>query len=819
MKKHLYLSLIATLVLSACGGGGSGDNGGSANSGDNGDKSEIPTPTPTPTPDPTPTPTPDPTPTPPKTVTIAGRAIADTPLAGQVVCLDLNANQQCDTGETQATTDSDGSFTFIVPESQNTDAEQALAILAAPAAKPQARVMSNAITTSVAMTGYFDGSSFTISPFTHQLVNSTSPDQRKTHYESSIATKAKLEIATNLNMTQKEANEQHLFGDYLAAGDENSLVLAKEAAIKSQQMAEAAQQQAQLANLLATSNPDGWTSVTVLIQNQWDQNFQLQTLQHLRTQTVTYSKRVGDIETIRTEGTKWLLDDQGNYNVQLPFEGYTSEINKDWAQKQQREFATWAYDMNQDGDATFKGEKATQGTFSQDENGLYSSDAIEFYNEGDPATEGAESRPGRVYCEGFDIQGTLAMWLSDNSLPVNKCVNFVENRSQKESWNTNNGDLSSLDTMTEWQSPNIKGQGNGDETWLIVKNSPDYYEPRSQIITALGDVKRLTQHDWHALTLNAPNLGQSPFNVSRDEQRLHNGDETIKQSQPFWRYSNKLGNSINGFERIELQNYNPTRWGHYKDAYIEQDYQQLAGGFTLQSRFFQQDERQLDGFAYPLNLKYAGNVTPFTTQDWQFDDVSQTLKVKHHYQSVTDEIVWVLPWPYDLIQGQPMDLEASIQLQQSNGLPSATQVTSVDGGNAISTPTFAQEIFNPQLNWAIDNPSTDPEVKALVELLFGQTPLAFTANRDTSTQRQCELGQSGTSVQQNLLFAPIGGDMVLNLTCHESNGNWVMEQYLLRITNPYNGTAFQAELLDFAEGANIYRDEPRQRYPLSFIKQ
>ena len=786
MKNYYPLTLIAALVLSACGDGGGDSN---------------PT-----------------SPTNPATVTLTGRALSGDYLAGQTVCLDFNADQQCDSNAPRTTTDSQGRFTFTLPEAQQIAARQAWAIVA-PTAEPAgalhraARSISNAMTTPM-MLGYFDGAQFTVSPYTHQLVISTNQAERQHQYQSSIAAKEKQQIASELGLTTQTANAQKLFGDYLAAGDAHSTVLADVAATREQQLLEANTLQAQLAESLASNNPQGWTSVQVNVRNLWSHSFHLQTMLHLRQEEVIYSKRVGAIETTKTEGTQRLLDESGGVDPSLVLQRYANEVTKDWEQKHYREWASWAFDYNQDGNASFKGEKASQGTFSQDAQGLYSYHTMEFYNEGDPVSEGAGSRPERTYCDGFDIQAELTRWAVDpGSIAVDRCVGFVEKRDIVESLDAQ-GSWVNNDTMTEWHKP-----GNVN-SWLVNdKLPPSYYEPRSQRVTAQGDVQRLTQYDWHALTLNAPGLGQSPFNVSRDELQQHNGDKTIKLSQPLWRYGSTLGNSMAGFERVELQNVNPTRWGRYSDAYIEQDYQQQAGGFTLQNSFFQQDARQPEGVAHPLNLKFAGNVTPFTTQDWQFDNATQTLSVKHHYQPVTGEIVFVLPWPRYVIEGNPMELEASIQLQPASGLPSAMQITRVDDDQPISTPTFAQGIFNSPLRWTVTPTTPTQEVTALVELLFGQAPFGFAANRNTSALRQCESSRSDTSVQQNLLFAPIGGDMVLNVTCHETSGDWVMEQYLLRITTPFNGTAFQAELLDYAEGANIYRDEPRQRYPLTFIKQ
>ena len=270
MKKHHHLSLIAALVLSACGGGS--DNSSSDN-GSNGAPADI---------------------------TLSGRALSSDYLVGRTVCLDLNANQQCDSGEPQTTTDSQGRFSFTLPETQQADARQAWAILAAPAisSKAAARSVNQATPT---LLGYVDGAEFVVSPYTHQLVTSTDPGERKTQYQSSIATKEKQLIASELGLTTQEASEQKLFGDYLAAGDEHSAALAEEAATKEQQLVEASTLQAELAAALTTDNPQGWQLVTVSIRNLREYNRNQDIWQQIRLQEVVYSKRVDAIETTRTD--------------------------------------------------------------------------------------------------------------------------------------------------------------------------------------------------------------------------------------------------------------------------------------------------------------------------------------------------------------------------------------------------------------------------------------------------------------------------------------------------------------------------------------
>ena len=268
MKKHHHLSLIAALVLSACGGGS--DNSSSDNGG-NGAPADI---------------------------TLTGRALSGDYLAGQAACLDLNANQQCDNGEPQTTTDSQGRFSFTLPETQQADASQAWAILAAPATSPKAAARAAATPT---LFGYVDGAEFVVSPYTHQLVTSTDPEQRKTQYQSSIATKEKQLIASELGLTAQEASAQKLFGDYLAAGDEHSAALAEEAATKAQQVVEASALQAELAAALTTDNPQGWQSVTVSIRNLREYNRNQDIWQQIRLQEVVYTKRVEAIETTHRE--------------------------------------------------------------------------------------------------------------------------------------------------------------------------------------------------------------------------------------------------------------------------------------------------------------------------------------------------------------------------------------------------------------------------------------------------------------------------------------------------------------------------------------
>lgn len=161
MKKHYPLTLIAALVLSAC-----GDSGGDNNSDSN-----------------------------PAIVTLTGRALASDYLAGQTVCLDFNADQQCDNSAPRTTTDSQGRFTFTLPEAQQATARQAWVIVAPPAEPAgtlhsAARSFSNAMTTPM-MLGYFDETQFAISPYTHQLVINTNQAERQHQYQSSIAAKGK----------------------------------------------------------------------------------------------------------------------------------------------------------------------------------------------------------------------------------------------------------------------------------------------------------------------------------------------------------------------------------------------------------------------------------------------------------------------------------------------------------------------------------------------------------------------------------------------------------------------------------------------------
>ncbi len=107
--RPLFLAVSMAAGLAACGGGG-------------GDSSSTPTPAPAPAPAPTPTPTPSPAPTPAATSTLSG-AVIDGPIAGATVCVDLNKNGVCDSGEPVSTaTDAQGKYTITgLTASQTTD--------------------------------------------------------------------------------------------------------------------------------------------------------------------------------------------------------------------------------------------------------------------------------------------------------------------------------------------------------------------------------------------------------------------------------------------------------------------------------------------------------------------------------------------------------------------------------------------------------------------------------------------------------------------------------------------------------------------------
>lgn len=763
MKKYHPLSLIATLVLSACGGGE--DNSGN----DNG------------------------TPT----VTLSGSALSGTYLAAQTICLDFNANQACDSDEPQTTTDSLGRFTFSLPASQQTQASQAWAI-STPSTPSRA-------TTSTPLLGYFDGNAFTISPYTHDLVSRTDAALREGHYQSSLATREKLAIASELGLTTQEAAEQKLFGDYLAAGDDHSEVLAREAHTKALQIAQASAEQARLNDELAANNPDKWQSVKVSIRTTREYNRNQDRWQNIRVQEVVYTKRAGDLETTRYDITDWLLDEQGSYDVQQPRRHFVEHERQDWNSKAYSLHVKWDWEYDEHGVAISKGESISAGTFDKDADGLYQYQTTEFSHEGTPVPQDTWPLPEESYCEGFDIQAEFTRWNADKLTELAPCVGHVVKVNEKET----------LDREGAWvQKKTLTFWSRIDDT--INLNGPaNSYETRDDMVTESGDTRFVNQLDRQALTLNWPELGQSPFNVTRDDTLSHNGDSNIKLAQVMCGGcgADSLDHSIPNFGKVALLNHNATRWLSLASAYLEQDYLKQASGFSLKNRFFQVDMHQPAGLAQPLALKYAGNNTPFMTQDWLFDNASQTLTVRHDYAAVAD-IANVWPTSGQTLQGEPMALQASLQLTTVHGLPSAVQTVKIDDGYPRTTPTFANDIFNSPLRWAITSQTKSTDIQALLTLLFGDAPFGFHANRDAGAQAVC--GGDDTTIRQELLFAPVAGDMVISVRCGQSQ---VRQQYLLQVSEPYNGTAFVAELLDFAQGANIYRDEPRQRYPLTFVKQ
>ena len=162
-----------------------------------------------------------------------------------------------------------------------------------------------------------------------------------------------------------------------------------------------------------------------------------------------------------------------------------------------------------------------------------------------------------------------------------------------------------------------------------------------------------------------------------------------------------------------------------------------------------------------------------------------------------------------------MELKTTLQLTTLHGLASGTQTTTVDGGNAVSTPTFAEGLFSSPLRWSVQSSDTSPDGQEFAELLFGTAPLSFHASREAGiSQGIC--GGDPATVRQELLFAPVGGDMVVSVVC---DGVDVAQQYLLRVITPFNGTAFQAELQRFVDGTNIYQETPSSRVSFTFTRQ
>lgn len=766
MKNHYPLTLIAALVLSAC--GGSDDNSGN----DNG--------------------------APP--ITLSGSALSGDYLAAQTICLDFNANQTCDSDELQTTTDSQGRFTFSLPASQQTQASQAWAVSIPPTT---ARA-----TASTPLLGYFDGNAFTISPYTHDLISRTDAALREGYYQSSLATKERQAIASELGLTTQEAAEQKLFGDYLAAEDEHSEELAKHARTKALHIAESNAEQARLEGGLATNNPDGWQSVKVSIRNQREFNRNLDIWQNIRVQEVVYTKRAGALETTRYDITDWLLDEQGSYDAQQPRRHFVENERQNWDSKAYSLHVKWDWEYDEHGVAISKGESISAGSFDKDANGLYQYQTTEFSHEGTPVPQDTSPLPEESYCEGFDIQAEFARWNADKQTELAPCVGHVIKADEKET----------LDREGAWERKRALTFWSRIDDTINLNGPANSYETRDDMVTESGDTRFVNQLDRQALTLNKPDLGQSPFNIIRDDTLSHNGDSRITVAQPICGGcgATELDSSIPGFGKVELQNYNPTRWHILTGAYLEQDHRKLASGFTLTNQFFAMDVSQPDGLSQPLFLKYAGSSTPFMTQEWRFDNATQTLNAEHHYAPIAD-IANTWPVPFRVMQGDDMALKATIKLEQSNGLPSAMQTLTIDDGQSSTTPTFANGIFNKQLRWDVNPTQREnterSDLSTLLALLFGEVNFNFSDSWNAGSDPVCN--GNNTLIRQELLFAPVAGDMVVSVVC---DGRDVARQYLLKVTAAYNGDAFQAELQDFADGANIYRDEPRQRYPLTFTK-
>lgn len=153
----LLLQASAACTLAGCGGGGGGDS------------------------------TPPPAPTP---VTFTGKVIANQGVKGATVCLDLNANQQCDAGEpTSAATGADGAYSLTTDPAKTTAEQAAAAPFAAllPATAVDAADPSSTVTTRAIVFTAPAGKGGQINPLTTLVQTSVASGLARADAEAAVA--------------------------------------------------------------------------------------------------------------------------------------------------------------------------------------------------------------------------------------------------------------------------------------------------------------------------------------------------------------------------------------------------------------------------------------------------------------------------------------------------------------------------------------------------------------------------------------------------------------------------------------------------------
>ncbi|WP_353498474.1 hypothetical protein [Vibrio sp. CB1-14] len=761
----------------------------------------------------------------PTTTQVAGTAISTTPLNLSQVCLDFDATTSCSSNY-QTQTDTSGKFAFDVSEKDSANLDTAVITVITPSALTQnTPVIFSASTAIQVAEDTIDYQSYLaltsnknnviVSPLTSQVADKVTLNGNKQVEDLESVLKRAVSEVKELNEMTDVADEV-LFGNYLNASDDiTSRIRAKAAQIKQwRQRATEIKKQ-----LKSDPNYSEWKIIKPVVWNVYQYSYHTGEYINRYEEYIYLAKHNQGNLVERYEGKQWLLDTEGNPDLNALLQTYTED--KAWNDDQITERTYWEFDYNQDSVFAFKGEKLAKGSYSKTSSGRHSIVMKELYNEGDPSTEGGWSQK-RQYDEYCDLESEFDKIEQSEALDV--CVDMYQVREYTNYTDATKGAVNQ-DLMTEYKKP------NGEITLPIAMDYVAYYEEREHYWTLDGGQGTDIRKDWNAINKSGIELDQPPYNQVQSSYLAADGNRSIIDQVPIWRDQASAKESTPATIRL-LSQVNPVSWGNFSEAYVyedaqESDTQKVFSSITvpldISARY--DSNRQADIQLNLPHLSASGAPEEVILQSLVQNKSTGVLTAQTTFKPITP-VADIHSLEASFGPTQIMNVEASVDpVTAVHGINRTTQSIKANGTEFSNTvPAFTEGYYGS--TWNVTS-SDLPE--NLMELLFNggsNFEFAESTNINSSALNRIMCWDHDVDrVDMDLMYLN-AGDLILTVYC---NGNWMNNenegslsespsQYLLKMTTQLdeNGN-FSATLNHWKYGENIFLDMPNS-YTLEFTK-
>lgn len=765
MKKH-YLSVAVAMVLVGCGGS------------DGSDDTPVPS-----------------------VVAYQGKLLDSQYIAGAEVCLDFDAAEACSSGFS-GSTDSDGAFEIEVPESSVESARELKVTAVLPGKVAAARSVADAAAPAYTLITSADDNEVIVSPFTTQVADKI---KINSNLRSALPLETQIALAKKDVINQNDFDdieEDEIFGDYVGKQNGNLRDRAEKAAAW---QARAALLRAQYVSNGALKE---WDSVDAFVWNVWQHAYHTNRYFERYEEYVMLSRDDGTTYEERFEGSQWMVDENGDQIPGAKLQDYAEQSS--WGDGEVSGYTYFVFDYDQDGVFAFEGERAFTGNYERNEQGLLSVDLLEFYNEGNPLVEGGHNEDGREFCPDFDITGLAAGYQEGDVLP--SCVDFVQGTTRSST--TSDGDL-----FTEEQA---RFYFKRDDS--VDMNFVAYYEEREFMNGVDGELGTNIYKDWDAKTFATEEVQPYRFNEVAKNYVDADGFKTQESAGANWTDRSPYFAIEKSPLRLFTQ-VNYASWGSYAPAFVHETHQELA------------DKELFSYFITPINYTNFYDPKGDRTIAWNTASVDENGErlVFAKLDSAWDELNGV--YEETLVLSPILD-SASYEMNSEDG-PVSEVVVSTEltyqslgsvfadksvavGGEPESAVTFTPAIYSEQ-EWAVSSDIGDND---LFEYLFGDgSAYVFTKERSFTKVDGSGLCGSETDTTVNTqLMSEYGGDMVFTLYCNE----WWIDsdyytgaapsQWVLQDVNVLGSDSFTAKLNAYANGANVFTDEPMASHEITFSR-